>query len=438
MLGQGAASGRGRALDQPGLHAAVGQLHRPEPGPAPDLFDRRTQHSLDGDVVRVSGQALAQGGLERGQRELVDAHRPRERVARHLPDRLLASEDDPRLWSPEQLVARERDHVAVLDGFRDGWFVANRLRGAAAEIVEQQEAVPAGDAGQVGERGRFGEAGDTEVRSVNPQQRGGAWRDRLLVVGGAGSVRGSDLHHACAGQPHHVWHPKRPADLDELAPRDDDLPALAQRAQGEQDGGRVVVDDECGLASEKRGQQAPDQAGTFAALARLEVELEVAVAGREPEGVHRRLRERRAAEVGVEDDAARVDDAAQPRRDAGAEPRQDGVVPGRGFSAPLAFGGDLGPNRLDHPLAPVLLDELGVVRLVDERAYSRQGNRVLRYGTPYGMHVPVEIRLAGWKKGDMTKLSRFTRLKNSNRMRMRTRPAQISRCLTWTSKKKRA
>ena len=125
---------------------------------------------------------------------------------------------------------------------------------------------------------------------MDAQQRGGAGSDRLLVVRRARAVGRSHLDHSRSGQAHHVGHPEGTSDLDELAAGDDDLLAFAQRGERQQNGGRVVVDDQSRLATEQRGQQARDQPGTLASFPGLEVELEVAVAGGECERLHRGLR----------------------------------------------------------------------------------------------------------------------------------------------------
>ena len=135
----------------------------------------------------------------------------------------------------------------------------------------------------------------------------------------------------------------------------------------------------------------------------------------------------------MEDDPGGVDDPPQPWRGHGPQLRGHRCVPAGGIGGPLALGCDLFADRLDDPLASVLLDELGVSRLVEERPYSRQGYRKTNPGIVYPTHVPTEIRLAGSKKGAITYCSRLTRWKNWNAIRTTTQPAQISRRLMLTS-----
>ena len=84
-----------------------------------------------------------------------------------------------------------------------------------------------------------------------------------------------------------------------------------------------------------------------------------------------------------------------------AQPSRNGGVALGPIPGPVALGRDLLPDRLDNPSSAVLFDELGVGRLVDERAYGRQGARPVNPGIRYPMHSPTEIRLAGSKNGSM-------------------------------------
>src|SRR5439155_5163533 len=77
----------------------------------------------------------------------------------------------------------------------------------------------------------------------------------------------------------------------------------------QQDGSRVVVDDERGLRAGEGAEVLSEQGIAVAAPAGHQVELQVrGVARRPDERRDRLLGERGAAEVRVQDDAARVDD----------------------------------------------------------------------------------------------------------------------------------
>jgi hypothetical protein len=76
----------------------------------------------------------------------------------------------------------------------------------------------------------------------------------------------------------------------------------------------------------------------------------------------------------VKDHATCVDDVAQFRRQrspkAGAYDLSSFGIVDRGVSS---FRGHLRAQGLDHPRVPELFDELGIGRLVDQRAYGGQG-----------------------------------------------------------------
>ena len=112
---------------------------------------------------------------------------------------------------------------------------------------------------------------------MHAEQRRGTRGERLLVIGSAGAVGRADLDHPRAGKAHHVRHAEGSADLDLLAPRHDDLAALAQRGEREQHGGRVVVDDQRGLGTEQADERRGEESRSLATLASGQVQLEIAV-----------------------------------------------------------------------------------------------------------------------------------------------------------------
>src|SRR5438105_3236217 len=112
---------------------------------------------------------------------------------------------------------------------------------------------------------------------MNLQKGAGRGADGALVVGQAGDVGRADFAKDGPADTHDVGNAKAAADLDELAPRDDDLLALTERAQGDDRGGCIVVD--------RRGRLRPGQAANpladsdlaGRAFARFEVEFQVEV-----------------------------------------------------------------------------------------------------------------------------------------------------------------
>src|SRR5258708_34990196 len=138
----------------------------------------------------------------------------------------------------------------------------------------------------------------------------------------------------------------------------------------------------------------------------------------------------------MEDHAGRVDDTAQLAGAQSPQPRLDELLAIRasaGFALTLCR--DLLPNRIRDLGAAIGADELGVRRLVEQRPYSRQGVSPLNPLIPYPKHAPIEIRLAGSKKGGITIASRFPPWKSWDRKMMTTAPTQISRRRTVASQK---
>ena len=122
----------------------------------------------------------------------------------------------------------------------------------------------------------------------------------------------ADLDEPRARAREHVGDAEAVADLDQLAARDEHLAALGERGEREQHGGGVVVDDERRLGAGQRAQERREVVLARAARARVEVVLEVRVAAADlDDAVERRLRERRAAEVRVDEHAGRVEHAPQ-------------------------------------------------------------------------------------------------------------------------------
>ena len=79
--------------------------------------------------------------FERGERELVGAQRPLQRMTTQPLDELGAPGDDPGLRPTEQLVAGEADEVGPAgEARRDRRLVAERQERSGAEVVHQRDA----------------------------------------------------------------------------------------------------------------------------------------------------------------------------------------------------------------------------------------------------------------------------------------------------------
>ena len=167
--------------------------------------------------------------------------------------------------------------------------------------------------GKLGDVDRLGEPHDPEIARVNAEEGGRLRPDRPLVVGDPGPVGRADFAEPGARDLEDLGQSKAAADLDELSPRDDNLPTDRQRPEGEHGRPGVVVDHRRRLGPGQLTEQGGrHRVGATSPLARLQVELEVAIA---PSHCLDRLdglgSERRAAETGVQQDPGRVQDASQ-------------------------------------------------------------------------------------------------------------------------------
>ena len=126
------------------------------------------QRAARGGRVAMQGE----GRLERGERQLVDPHGPRERMAAARLDRLARSDEQPRLRAAEQLVARERrERGAGADRSAHRRLAGEQLEvvgeHARADVVDDRHA-------EVAERldlDLLDEADGAEVRGVRAQDR---------------------------------------------------------------------------------------------------------------------------------------------------------------------------------------------------------------------------------------------------------------------------
>ncbi len=169
---------------------------------------------------------------------------------------------------------------------------------------------------------------------------------------------------------------KAVADLDELAAGDEHVAAARQRGEGEQHRGGVVVHDQRVLGAGERAEDVVDVVLARGALPALEAELEVGVAGR---GTDERrygfIGQDRAPQVGVHDDAAGVDHAAQRR---GGGEGKDPLDPGNEVGRDERLGA--GRRRAVEDVAPQALDD-GACGVDDEVA-------------PVQLEQPLDARLA--------------------------------------------
>ena len=272
-------------------------------------------------------------------------------------DELGISDHDPRLRPAEELVPGEADEVGTgLEALANRRLLAQqstvrRGQRAGAEVVDQRQVVPLRDLRQLGDGRKLREADEPEVRLVHPQEQRRLGPDRTLVVRGASPVRRPDLDEPRARARQHVRDPEAVADLDQLAARDEHLPSLGERGQGEQDSGRVVVHDEHSLRARQTSEDPRHVILPRAARARAQVVLEVRVAAPDlVDALESRLRQRCAPQVRVHDHARRVQGAPQPGRTGRRELRAKSfgkVSRVRARVYVLARAREDGPCRLD-------------------------------------------------------------------------------------------
>ncbi len=145
---------------------------------------------------------------------------------------------------------------------------------------------------------------------MDAQDGAGRLTGRALVVVHPRPVGGTDLDEPRSRPREHLGDAEAVADLDQLAAGDKHLTPFGERSQREQHGRGVVVDDERRLGAGQAPQERRAMILPRPACAVGEVVLEVRVAARDLlDAGQCRLRERRAAEVRVQDDTAGVDHA---------------------------------------------------------------------------------------------------------------------------------
>ena len=156
---------------------------------------------------------------------------------------------------------------------------------------------------------------DREVGGMHLEDAAGVLAHRGDVVVAHRPVGGAHLANARTGRGDEVGQTESVADLDHLATAPDNVAALGQCCHGQDQGGRSIVDHEHVARVRQRGAQSGQRAAsTGRARPGGKVELHVDVAGGGHQRIARRGRERRAAEVGVENHAGGVEHGVQRRR----------------------------------------------------------------------------------------------------------------------------
>jgi len=320
--------------------------------------------------------------FERRHDRLVDAQRPRQGVAPQPLEQRRTPRQDPRLRPPEKLVAAGADEIGagserLLHRSLVTQPMAAQVAQVAAPLVhEHGHAAPAAEARQVRQRHGVGEADDAVIARMHLQEERRLRTDRPLVVGEARLVRRAHLAQDGAALREDVGDAERAADLDQLAARDDHLAPLRQRVEHEHHRGGVVVHHERRRPGEQEPEEPLQVDAARATIPGREVVFERRVGAadfRHP--AQRLLGQRRASEVGVDDDASCVDHRNQGRAGAGGRLRlEPGAQPGDGVRERRSLRGGGRPA----PPLPQRLEPLAQERRHDGTAETLREGAHLR------------------------------------------------------------
>ena len=257
---------------------------------------------------------------------------------------LALARDDPRLRPSQHLVARkERQRRAIRRAplghrLRRETVRARIEQASAPQIVQDGDATPRADFDKLPQCRRVREPNHAEVGCVDGQNRACIRADCVLEIPRVSAVRRPDFHDTRAALRENVGDAESAADFHRFAARHDNLFARRHRRQRERDGGCVVVHRQPRL----RAGGLPDEVGDprlpRPALAGGEVELQIAVPGRRHFNRAQTLRaQRRAPQIGMQNNPRGVDDAPGPSRPPRRRALRDGVHDFRdGRSAPPA------------------------------------------------------------------------------------------------------
>ena len=314
------------------------------------------------------GEGCGQGG----QAHFVDADGAGQGVSFQLGHQGALADDDAGLGAAEEFVAGEKDQAdAGGDAFLGHRFVGQAVffggqEGAAADIVEDGDAVLRAEGRQFGLGNGGGEALNAEVAGVGLEEGGGAVGDGIGVVAGVGAVGGADIHQGAAALSQHIGDAEAAADFHRLAAGYYHFAAGGEGGEAEEQGGGVVVDDQGSFSAGNLPEQGLEVRLAGAAPSGGQVDFQVGVALRGGAGgVHCGPAQGGAAQVGMDDDAGGIDDRSGRRRNQGVHGGADGGGDGVGIGCGGA-GADAGAGVGDgiagqcyYPLAAVSGDGVG-------------------------------------------------------------------------------
>lgn len=328
--GNGQRSGRNVRRERPAARRGLDARNRdslgeraerraPALGPGGELRQGDPQLPERRNRVVIGAGVRRDHGLERGERELVDAHGARERILAEPFDGREGTDHGAPLRATEELVEAEADEVrARLEAAPNRGLAIERtteqVRGAghdeaAAQVFEKRELVLVREARHVRERRSFGEPDHFEVRGVNAQDARGALGDGAVVIFDPCAIGRADFDEPRARAREDLRNSEAAADFDELAAGDQNVPARRNGREREEHRRGVVVHEERRLARHERRQGGLRGSAAAAPLSGLHIELERGITAENDGYVGERRRGKRcAAEIRVQDDPRRVHD----------------------------------------------------------------------------------------------------------------------------------
>ena len=265
----------------------------------------------------------------------------------------------------------------------------------AAQVVDDDRAVRVGEPGELGRVGRLDEPRLREVRGVDAEHDGRpAVGERRLEVRRRASGSWCPTSISRAPVRRTISGIRTPPPISTSSPARDRDPATAGQPDRQRQGRRVVDGDQRVLGTGQRDEVGLGGTEAGPAAAGLTIELEQRVAGGGARrGLDRGRRPRRATEVGVQDDAGRVDDRRQAAPGRGSTNAAEavertssarrleagrGLVPGR-EARPLVGERRHGPRR-SAPPDPSPPGDPAARR--DEQPLDARGTRPIRRHVP--------------------------------------------------------
>ncbi len=229
------------------------------------------------------------------------------------------ADGDAGLRTAEEFVSREQHHVrallqrlpnARLVGEPNRWTAGNPggvgIQQAAADVGDERCIQSCGDGGHLREGHFLGEALHAVVRGMDLEHGLDCSRHGGEVTGPrpVGCADLDEVHPRCG---HQVGEAERSSNLDEFASRHRNSAVTAGKCgECQEQGSRVVVDDQCSLRSNGGGNERVQIQRPSSARTRLDIELEVAGTW------HVGTNGRRSPEIRVEEYSGGVDHAAKP------------------------------------------------------------------------------------------------------------------------------